>query len=165
MLCKYKQLIDKIFWYRVHKIKEVKYYARNKNLPVWYMPVIDSIMLCFLGSIYISDYIAEAMPSGGLFEVVSPYLPFIFFALAFMTVMDIVAKGMVNIHYFLIKLVHGGIQKLDYYLWKKTKRDNVVSNKIWAFQMKYSNLSKPTKRRIRILVVLLIILYMLIRFF
>jgi hypothetical protein len=156
-------LIDKIFWYRIWKIREIKHFAKEKNIPVWQMPVIDSVMLCFLGSIYASSYIIEALPTDGWFGVVSPYLPLIIFTLAFLTVMDTVAKGMVLVHSFLTKSVYRAITKLDYILWKRTKKNNMASEAIWKVQMKYMNLPKPVKRRLKILFVLLIILYVVIR--
>ena len=158
-------VIDKVFWYRVHKLKEIKHYAKQKNLPVWHMPVIDSIMICILGSIYISDYLVGSIPSDGWFAVVSPYMPLVLFTLFFLTVMDLVAKAMVNVHITLIKLVHGGITKIDHYIWKRTKKDNVISTKILNFQLKYMALPKSTKRRLKILLVLMIILYVTIRLF
>lgn len=158
-------MIDKIFWYRVAKIKEVKYYAKDRNIPIWYMPVLDAVMLCFLGSIYLSDFLIASIPPDGVFQIVSPYLPFLLFALAFLTVIDLVAKGMVHVHQTSTKLVQKIIQKIDYLIWKKTKKDNVISTGIWRVQSKYMKLSKSSRKRLSLLFIMLIILYVTLRLF
>lgn len=163
--------VEDFIRHRISKIKEVKKFAREKNLPIWQMPVLDSLGVSMIISIYASYITWEwfsrqaefGMTIPPLIESIIVWLPLIYFFTIFATVMDKIAMFFVLVHSYLSKLVLTTIQKIDHKIWRKTGRDSVIANGIWKIQMKWMKLSKKRRKQITATFILFMVWYYSLR--
>ena len=139
----------------IKRIKDTKKVAREKNIGIWFVPVIDSIIIILYASWEISIIIMynEQDPNVGLFSFIT------LTCLAMLTILDRLILFFIRFHAYVNKLVLQGISKLDMYFWKKTGKDAVVTNSIWKLQGKYMKRTKKQKRMLTVMFVGLIMLY------
>ncbi len=157
------------------KIKSTKKLAREKNIPVWFLPVFDSLLVSVLISWELSlgtlilldkwqsiqDYAPWYMEI--LWEIF-PYSFLIYFGIIVFSILDKMIMGSIHIHAFLNKLFFKIINRADMYIWKKTGRDSVISSIIWRIQRKFMSRSKRQRRQMIMVMVSVIVVYYVYRF-
>ncbi len=158
------------FKQRIDALLAVKKVARENNLPVWQMPVMDSIGLSLLISIYASyevwdwfNHMQEMKIGFTWLEPFLLYLPVFFFFTIFATILDKIAIVFVHIHSKLAKGVMIGISRLDMKIWRKTGRESVVANAMWKVQRKWMSLSKMRRKQLTAVLIMVIIWYYSLR--
>ena len=124
-------------------IKDTKIYAREKNVPNWFMSLIGGIMIAFIGSTVLTLYgilfISISNPNQFLINIFGPTAvswPFILTFFMMISIGKYLIKSMVYFTYLIQKGLMKGINKLDMYLWKKTGKDSLASN----FMVKHKKL-------------------------
>ena len=157
---------------RIDALLAVKKVARENNLPVWQMPVMDSIGLSLLLSIYASyevwawfNHMQEmrVVSENTWIEAVLLYLPVFFFFTIFATILDKIAIVFVHIHSKLAKGVMIGISRLDMKIWRKTGRESVVANAMWKVQRKWMSLSKMRRKQLTAVFIMVVLWYYSLR--
>lgn len=154
------------FWER---IQDTKKFAREKNVPVWEIPLVNSIGIILLTSIYLSFYTWMAIPENvkpepfwwGTFIAIANWAPLIYLGLICLVMLDKVLRVFILFQAALTKLVMDGITKIDHKIWRKTGKDSYVANKIWKVQMKWMKMPKEKRKKIMILAIFLFGLYYL----
>ena len=156
------------FWER---IQDTKKFAREKNVPVWEIPLVNSIGIILLISIYLSFYTWMAISDiekelsyhywWNTFIAISNWAPLIYLGLICLAMLDRVLRVFILFQAALTKLVMDGITKIDHKIWRKTGKDSYVANKIWKVQMKWMKMPKEKRKKIMILAIFLFGLYYL----
>ncbi|SVC58366.1 uncharacterized protein METZ01_LOCUS311220 [marine metagenome] len=139
----------------IEKIKDTKKYAREKNVPVWEIPLVNSVGMILLTSIYLSFYTwmflsdaEDAFHSYFWWDTliaVANWLPLIYLSLICLVMLDKVLRIFILMQAVLTKAVYDGIQKLDHKIWRKTGKDSYIASKIWWVQRKWMGI--PAKKR------------------
>ena len=146
----------------IDKIKATKKLAREKNVPVWHIPLANSIGMLILTAVYMSVYTWIAIvdmensfdyiPSWwNTFIGIANYLPLIYLGVLSFTVLDKVLIVFILFQASLTKSIFNGIQKLDHKIWRKTGKDSYVANKIWWVQQKWMGLDKKKRQKIMVI--------------
>ena len=157
----------------INRIRNTRKYASEQGVPVWEIPLINSIGMIILGSIYLGFWswtaIAEMQFSYKpyWFEVLEDnlgYLPIIYFLIIAVIALDKILVVMIRFQAQLTKVVYNLIQKLDQKIWRKTGKESFISNKIWKVQQRWVGYDKRKKRRIIALAVFLFVIYYSFRF-
>ena len=160
-------MIVKFFQWRYQCLMDVKKFAKEKNLPVWQMPLFDALGICLLISIYSSyhtwDYLNDLTELGYnvplWLEDLSLFAPFAYFLALFSTIMDKIARVFVHLHSMAAKGVMRLLQKADHKIWRKTGKDSVITNKIWSVQQRFLKLKKQRRRQLLAVFVLFMVYY------
>ena len=145
----------------IDKIKATKKLAREKNVPVWHIPLANSIGMLILTAVYMSVYTWIAIvdmensfdyiPSWwNTFIGIANYLPLIYLGVLSFTVLDKVLIVFILFQASLTKSIFNGIQKADHKLWRKTGKDSYIANKIWWVQQKWMGIDKKNRQRIMV---------------
>lgn len=139
----------------IERVKDTKKFAREKNVPVWEIPLVNSIGIILLTSIYLSFYtwmaISDAEKRLSVYFwwdaliAVANWLPLIYLSLICLTMLDKVLRIFILMQAVLTKAVYDGIQKLDHKIWRKTGKDSYIASKIWWVQRKWMGI--PAKKR------------------
>jgi len=153
-------IIEDVIRDRIFKLKAVKEYSDKKSLPNWKIPVMHSVMICLLGSIYVSRFVVNPVLDGKVPDEILAFMPLILLGGSFFTIMDSVAKVMVWINWFVIKVIMKSISKVDYCIWRKYKKEDYVANKIWKVQMKFHSLGKVNRRRMTAVFIMFMVMWM-----
>ena len=113
----------------IKRIKNTKKFAREQNVPVWEIPLINSVGLIILGSIYLG-FMSWGLLSQMQFhdkpywldvlEETSGYLPMIYALTITLTALDKVLILMIRFQSRITKIIYTAIQKLDHKM-KDTK--------------------------------------------
>ena len=116
-------------------IKNTRVYAREKNVPNWFMSLIGGIMIAFFASMVLTIYgilfISITNPNQFLLNFFGPTAvswPFILTFFMMISIGKHLTKSMIYFTYLIQKALMKGINKLDMYLWKKTGKDSLASN-------------------------------------
>ena len=124
-------------------IKDTKRYAREKNVPNWFLSLIGGIMIAFIGSMVLTLYgilfISITNPNQFLLNLFGPTAvswPFILTFFLMISIGKYLIKSMIYFTYLIQKIMMKGINNLDMYLWKKTGKDSLASN----FMVKHKKL-------------------------
>ena len=163
-------MVIPIFQNYIDKIKETKKLARQKNVPIWEIPLANSIGIIILTSVYLSVYtwIAIVDVENNMDYVpmwwstlisIANWLPLIYFGTLVFTMLDKVLIVFILFQASLTKGIFYGIQKIDHKIWRKTGRDSYVANKIWWMQQKWIGIDKKKRRKIMAFVIFLAIFY------
>ena len=160
-------MIVKFFKWRYERLMDVKRVAKEKNLPVWQMPVLDAVGISLLWSIYASyatwSYLNGLTEMGYKvplwLEDLALFSPLFYFVALFATIMDRLAVAFVHLHALVAKGVMLGLQKADHKIWRKTGKDSVITNKIWWVQQKFLKLKKQRRRQLLAVFVLFMVYY------
>ncbi|MBT6051142.1 MAG: hypothetical protein HOG49_30450 [Candidatus Scalindua sp.] len=153
-------IIEDVISDRIAKLKAVKEYSDKKSLPNWKIPVMHSIMLCLLGSIYTARFVVNPSLDGKVPDEILSFMPLILLGGAFFTIMDSVAKVMVWVNWAVIKGVMKTISKIDYRIWRNYKKEDYIANKIWKIQMKFHSLGKVNRRRLMAVLIMFMVMWM-----
>lgn len=153
-------IIEDIFRDRIAKLKAVKEYSDKKSLPNWKIPVIHSLMLCLLGSVYTARLIVNPMLDGKVDDAILAFMPLILLFGSFLTIMDYVAKAMVWVNYIVIQCVMKVISKIDTRIWRKYKKEDFIANKIWKVQMRFQKMDKVNRRRMIAVMIMFMVMWM-----
>ena len=157
----------------IERIRNTRKFAKEQNVPVWEIPLINSIGLIILGSIYlgfwswtlIADMQFPTKPFWWPFlENNIGYLPLIYALVIAVVALDKILVLMIRFQAKLTKLVYALIQKLDHKIWRKTSKESFISNKIWKIQQRWVGYDKAKKRRIIVLMVFMFVIYYSYRF-
>ncbi len=157
----------------IERIKNTKKFANEQNVPVWEIPLINSIGMIILGSIYLGFWswtlIADMQFSYKpfWFEVLEDnlgYIPMVYALVIAVVALDKILVVMIRFQAKLTKMVYSVIQKLDQKIWRKTGKESFISNKIWKVQQRWVGYDKAKKRRIIALMVFLSVIYYSYRF-
>ena len=157
----------------IERIRNTRKFAMEQGVPVWEIPLINSIGMIILGSIYLGFWswtlIADMQFSYKpfWFEVLEDnlgYLPIIYFLIIAVIALDKILVVMIRFQAQLTKVVYNLIQKLDQKIWRKTGKESFISNKIWKVQQRWVGYDKAKKRRIIALMVFLSVIYYSYRF-
>ena len=146
----------------IDKVKETKKLARDKNVPIWHIPLANAMGMIILTAVYMSIYTWIAIvdieknfdyiPSWwNLFIDIANWLPLIYLGVLSFTVLDKVLTIFILFQAALTKGIFNGIQKLDHKIWRKTGKDSYIANKIWKVQQKWMGLDKKNRRIIMLL--------------
>lgn len=143
----------------INNIKQTKQYAREKNVPNWFVNLAGGILIAFIASTVLTLYgiifISISNPNKLLFDIFGSTVIFYPFILTFFLMMSIgkyPIKFMIYFSYLIQKGLMKGINKLDMILWKKYKKDGMAS----GFIVKH-------KKIINILVYLPLIITLILR--
>ena len=164
-----------LFQNYINRIKETKKLARQKNVPIWEIPLANSIGIILLTSVYLSIYtwvaIVDMENSMNYVPIwwsslvsMANWLPLIYFGTLTLTMLDKVLTVFILFQASLTKGIFYGIQKIDLRIWRKTGRDSFIANKIWWIQQKWMGIAKKKRRKIMAIVIFLGILYYGYRF-
>lgn len=154
--------------YRILKLQNVKIYSDKLGVPNYKIPVIHALMITLVGAGWITRWITgvwESVPHYNssysvMIDGILPFLPLILWGVAFFTVMDHIAKGMVYANWVFIKIIMKGISKIDYKIWRKYGKESYIANIIWKTQQKWLSISKPNRRRIIALLIMGAVMHM-----
>lgn len=157
----------------ISKIKHTKKIARQKNIAIWYMPLIDSLLITYFISWMVSyhswifmgnyqDLAGISLQMKWLWEF-SVYFPFVFWGLLLITVLPKLIHGMILFHHYIMKLVFIGINRFDLWYWRRYKKDSVLANAIWKSQGQIMGIDKQRKRQIFVIFLVAVALYYMIR--
>ena len=146
----------------IDKVKSTKKLAREKNVPVWHIPLANALGMIILTAVYMSVYTWIAIvdmensfdyiPSWwNTFIGIANYLPLIYLGVLSFTVLDKVLIVFILFQASLTKSIFSGIQKLDHKIWRKTGKDSYVANKIWWVQQKWMGLDKKKRQKIMVI--------------
>ena len=145
----------------IDKIKATKKLAREKNVPVWHIPLANSIGMLILTSIYMSVYTWVAIVDmeknfdyipfwWNTFTYIANWSPLIYLGVLCFTMLDKVLTVFILFQASLTKSIFNGIQKADHKIWRKTGKDSYIANKIWWVQQKWMGIDKKNRQRIMI---------------
>ena len=145
----------------IDKIKATKKLAREKNVPVWHIPLANSIGMLILTSIYMSVYTWVAIVDmeknfdyipfwWGTFTYIANWSPLIYLGVLCFTMLDKVLTVFILFQASLTKSIFNGIQKADHKIWRKTGKDSYIANKIWWVQQKWMGIDKKNRQRIMV---------------
>jgi len=154
----------------IDKIKATKKLAREKNVPVWHIPLANSIGILILTSVYMSvytwiaivdmeknmDYIPYYWNS---FLSIANYLPLIYLAILGFTMLDKVLTVFIIFQSVVTKGIFNTISKVDHKIWRKTGKDSYIANKIWWVQQKWLSIDSKKRRKIVACVLVLSIVF------
>lgn len=142
----------------IERVKDTKKFAREKNVPVWEIPLVNSIGIILLTSIYLSIYtwmgivnVEEQLKGHFWWDSmisVATFLPLIYLVLIVLTVLDRVLRVFIIFQSVTTKIIFNAIQKADHKIWRKTGKDSYIANKIWWVQNKWMGLPKKKRRLI-----------------
>ena len=146
----------------IDKVKATKKLAREKNVPIWHIPLANAMGMIILTAVYMSVYTWIAIvdieknfdyiPSWwNLFIDVANWLPLIYLGVLSFTVLDKVLTIFILFQAAVTKSIFNIIQKADHKIWRKTGKDSVIANKIWWVQQKGMGLDKKKRQMIMIL--------------
>ena len=157
----------------IERIRNTRKFAMEQGVPVWEIPLINSIGMIILGSIYLGFWswtlIADMQFSYKpfWFEVLEDnlgYIPMVYALVIAVVALDKILVVMIRFQAKLTKMVYSVIQKLDQKIWRKTGKESFISNKIWKVQQRWVGYDKAKKRRIIALMVFLSVIYYSYRF-
>ena len=146
----------------IDKVKATKKLAREKNVPIWHIPLANALGMIILTAVYMSVYTWIAIvdieknfdyiPSWwNMFIEVANWLPLIYLGVLSFTVLDKVLTILILFHAAVTKSIFNIIQKADHKIWRKTGKDSFIANKIWWVQQKWMGLDKKKRQMIMIL--------------
>ena len=146
----------------IDKVKATKKLAREKNVPIWHIPLANAMGMIILTAVYMSVYTWIAIvdieknfdyiPSWwNLFIDIANWLPLIYLGVLSFTVLDKVLTIFILFQAAVTKSIFNIIQKADHKIWRKTGKDSVIANKIWWGQQKWMGLDKKKRQMIMIL--------------
>ena len=138
------------------KINETKKFAREKNVPNWYVCLLDAIVITVVlsSTLALYSYVAfDNMIQNMTYQpywvkpvmVIIDYLPMVFAGL-FLLKFDKLIMGSILFHSWLNRKMMSGIQKLDHKMWKKTGKDAWFSDKMWKATRLYAKLPKRQRK-------------------
>ena len=143
----------------IDKVKATKKLARDKNVPIWEIPLANAVGMILLTAVYMSIYSWIAIVDieknfdyipfwWNTFIGIANWLPLIYLGVMCFTLLDKVLTIFILFQAALTKGIYAGIQKLDHKIWRKTGRDSVIANKIWGIQQKWMGIDKAKRRKI-----------------
>ena len=167
-------MISNYFRNYISKIKETKKIARQKNIAIWYMPLIDSLLITYFVSWMISyhswiflgnyqDLSGTSIQMKWLWEF-SVHFPFVFWGILLVTVLPKLIHAMILVHHYAMKAVFLGINKFDLWYWRKYKKESVLANAIWKSQGQFMGMDKQRKRQIFVIFLIGVGIYYLVKF-
>ena len=119
----------------IQKIKATRQYAREKNVPNWYMSLIGGILIAFIASTVLTLYsilfVSMSNPNSLIIFAFSHTVisyPFLLTFFIMMSIGPFLIKTMIYFTYLIQKALMKGINKLDMVLWKRTGKDSLASN-------------------------------------
>ena len=157
----------------IERIRNTRKFAMEQGVPVWEIPLINSIGMIILGSIYLGFWswtlIADMQFSYKpfWFEVLEDnlgYIPMVYALVIAVVALDKILVVMIRFQAKLTKMVYDLIQKLDQKIWRKTGKESFISNKIWKVQQRWVGYDKAKKRRIIALMIFIFVIYYSYRF-
>ena len=162
--------MDNYFRAYIEKIKATKKLARDKNVPVWEIPLANSVGMILLTAVYMSIYTWIAIVDMenkmqyipywcNSFIEIANFLPLVYLSVLCLTMLDKVLIVFIIFQAVVTKGIYAGIQKLDHRIWRKTGRDSFIANKIWRVQQKWMSYDKKKRRKIMVFVILCSILF------
>ena len=145
----------------IARIKATKKLARDKNVPVWLIPLANSVGLILLTTVYLGVYTLVALVDmeknmdyvpvwWKILVGHADWLPLIYFAVICLTMLDKVLITIIIVQSAITKSIFEIIQKADHKIWRKTGKDSFIANKIWWLQQKWVGLNK----RIRAMIII-----------
>ena len=154
----------------IDKVKATKKLAREKNVPIWHIPLANAMGMIILTAVYMSVYTWIAIvdieknfdyiPSWwNLFIDVANWLPLIYLGVLSFTVLDKVLTIFILFQAAVTKSIFNIIQKADHKIWRKTGKDSVIANKIWWIQQKWMGLDKGQRRKIMVVAFIVFMLW------
>lgn len=149
-------MIRQYFVNYFEKIKQTKKVARDKNVPVWKLPVFNSLIFTMYISWQLSIGLWILLDSWQSSQI---YIPWymnnlwqassfsisIFMCIITLTILDKIILFFIYLHAFVNKIILSTISKVDMYLWKKTGKDSVLTSAIWKIQGKFLRRSKKQR--------------------
>ena len=162
--------MDNYFRAYIEKIKATKKLARDKNVPVWEIPLANSVGMILLTAVYMSIYTWIAIVDmeknmqyipywWNTFIDIANFLPLVYLTVLCLTMLDKMLIVFIIFQAAVTKGIYAGIQKLDHKIWRKTGRDSFIANKIWGLQQKWMSIDKKKRRKIMVFVIFLSILF------
>ena len=154
----------------IDKVKATKKLAREKNVPIWHIPLANAMGMIILTAVYMSVYTWIAIvdieknfdyiPSWwNLFIDVANWLPLIYLGVLSFTVLDKVLTIFILFQAAVTKSIFNIIQKADHKIWRKTGKDSVIANKIWWVQQKWMGLDKGQRRKVMVVAFIVFMLW------
>ncbi|KEQ56545.1 hypothetical protein SCCGRSA3_02034 [Marine Group I thaumarchaeote SCGC RSA3] len=166
-------MIENYFRNYISKLKDTKKIARQKNIAVWYMPLIDSLLITYFVSWMISYHswifmgnfqeLSNSSIHMKWFWEFSVYFPFVFWGILLVSVLPKLVHVMILIHHYIMKLVFVGINKFDLWYWRKYKKESVLANAIWKSQSQIMGMDKQRKRQIFVIFLAVVVAYYFVR--
>ena len=143
----------------IDKVKATKKLARDRNVPVWHIPLANSIGILILTAVYMSVYTWIAIvdmeksfqyiPSWwNSFISIANYLPLIYLGILCFTMLHHVLTVFIIFQAVVTKGIYNAIAKIDHKIWRKTGRDSYIANKIWWVQQKWLSIDSKKRRKI-----------------
>lgn len=140
---------------KLQQIKDTKVLAREKNMPMWSVALLDTLLIGVALTLIFSSFTSLGLlfyfegldykPYYADGIVMNNYWSLALWGFGYFMISDKMVVLFIHIHAYKIKLMGRGIQKLDMYFWKKTGKDAPVSNLLLKFQNKYMKLPKPIR--------------------
>ena len=154
----------------IDKVKATKKLARDRNVPIWHIPLANSIGMLILTAVYMSIYTWIAIvdmensfqyiPSWwNSFISIANYLPLIYLGILSFTMLHHVLTVFIIFQSVLTKGIYNGIAKIDHKIWRKTGKDSYIANKIWWVQQKWMGIDSKKRRKIVACVLILSIMF------
>ena len=154
----------------IDKIKATKKLAREKNVPVWEIPLANSVGMMILTAVYMSIYTWIAIVDveknfdyipfwWNTFTTIANWLPLIYLGVLCLTMLDKVLTVFILFQAAITKGIYAGIQKLDHKIWRKTGKDSFIANKIWRVQQKWMSIDKKNRRKIIVVAFMVFMLW------
>ncbi len=161
---------------RISKIKATKKIAREKNLVSWNLPLLNSFVSIMVGAMLLS--LATHVFLNELEESFSyppwwfdwawsmaPALPVVYGIIGILLFMDKLIILFIHYERLLQKTMARCLEKLDYYLWKKTGKDAPVTTALWKMASKFSNMTSRRRKLVITVAIILLAIVQVLRFF
>jgi len=154
----------------IERIKDTKKLARERNVPVWHVPLINAIGLVILTAVYgaiwswtlvveIENSFVYVPSWWNHLLTVSGALPYIYFGVIMLTMLDKILILFILFQAAIAKSIMHLISKADHKIWRKTGRDSFITNKIWWVQQKWLGIPKKKRKRITAILIFCAIVY------
>ena len=157
----------------ISRIKNTQRVAQSKGIPTIFLPMFDALMISFViswamfyGSLLIlNDFDNTSTHSpwyvSGLYSIFE-YTLLVYYGLIIYFLLDKFLLLTIAYQAFIIKQVYKLLHYIDNYLWRKTKRDSVLINKVWKIENKIFD--KNYKIPILFTVIFVFVIFFVIRF-
>ena len=154
----------------IDKVKATKKLARDRNVPVWHIPLANSIGMLILTAVYMSVYTWIAIVDmeknfqyipywWNTFIEIANWLPLIYLGILSFTMLHHVLTVFIIFQAALTKGIFNAIAKIDHKIWRKTGKDSYIANKIWWVQQKWMGIDSKKRRKIVACVLILSIMF------
>ena len=151
----------------IDRVKETRKLAREKNVPNWYVCLLDAIVITIVFSstsalysyIAFDEWVQDLTYRPYWVDMISSAVDLfpLVFAIPLLYKFDRLIIASILFHSWLNRKFMEIVSKLDHKIWKKTGKDAWLSDKMWKATRKFAKLPK---RQRKFVVICFMALYM-----